>query len=204
MKIASKRWSAKIAALLFLMHGVVQSQTQAESNFTRSHACKELGLKFAKCALATTAKMPCPTNWDFVKPQRCKGDPLFDEGVKLGTSEFYAALQPADKRSAVSATSSASSVLNLKKEQKRRMTSAECRLMEVELPSAARRLGSSEIGYRKLEQEIKDSTDLPDATEAMMGYLVMYKSTDLRAFGYEMAADWAKKCNSGVIRARQS
>ena len=82
------------------------------------------------------------------------------------------------------------------------MSAAECRLMSREIPSAARRLGSDEIRFSSLWKEIELSTGMKEPTEALMGYLGMYRSDDLKAFNYEMASDFEKKCLAGTIRAK--
>ena len=84
---------------------------------------------------------------------------------------------------------------------KRRLTAAECRLMERAIPSAATRLGSDKIGIKQLRAEIEEDTNMPEATGALIGYLIVYRSDSLRAFSYEMASDFSKKCLAGTIRA---
>ena len=74
--------------------------------------------------------------------------------------------------------------------------------MSREIPSAARRLGSDELEFRSLWKEIELSTGMKEPTEALMGYLLMYRSDDLKAFNYEMASDFEKKCLAGTIRAK--
>lgn len=190
-----------LALVAFLTFGPAPSRVQSqELDVTRSQSCNELGIKYSKCALATAAKMPCPTNWDFVRPDRCKGDAAFDKGIQQGTNEFYAALKQRDVRPVSRVAKNVPEVTEQRVEQRRRLTPAECRLMEMELPTAAQRLSNDEVGIKQLGSEVEGTTRMPEATRALIVYLAKYDSHSLRAFSYEMASDWAKKCRGGAIR----
>ena len=180
-----------------LLLPLAQSQNDTA---TMAVSCKELGSRYAKCALATAAKIPCPANWDFVRPIRCKQNSDFEVGITEGTKEFGAAIISTQKDSKTSPVAAASIPKPQRAAVKRRLSAAECRLMERAIPSAASRLGAEKIGISQLRAEIEEDTNMPEATGALIGYLVMYRSDSLRAFSYEMASDFSKKCLSGAIR----
>lgn len=198
-----QRWSLN-AALAFVTAtiGSPALSQLIEDTKTKSYSCQELGIRYAKCALAVAANGKCVPEWDFVQPDRCKDGKDFNSGIAQGTKAFVASSSGQIPKSSVSPSSSSLVTERPIKVEKRRLSAAECRLMEGELPNAARQLSDWSIGSDKVRAGIIERTELPEAAGALVGYLIVYNQESLRAFPYELATEFAKKCEAGTIRAK--
>ena len=79
----------KIAIALAATCFVSASTQAAEAAVTRGMACYNIGYRYATCALASAAGLPCPPSWDFVVPDRCKETNELKRGIREGTGDFY-------------------------------------------------------------------------------------------------------------------
>ena len=66
-----------------------KTSSTAESSKTKGRDCYQIGYRYTKCALATKEGFPCPAEWDFAVPDRCKQSSELNRGIKEGTEDFY-------------------------------------------------------------------------------------------------------------------
>lgn len=193
-------WRLRTLGAAFLISSVSALAGAPEGIVTQGQTCRELGLRYAKCAMGAAAGKACPKDWNFSEPDRCKSNNEFDlgiaEGTRLARGEAPRSTQGVHQSSSVSG-------VERKTERKRtRFTAAECRLMGREVPPAARELTSPSFSIDQLRRGIDERTDTPGAGEAVVSFLFIYNEKSLRAFSYEMAGDFERKCNGGSIHPK--
>lgn len=173
-------------------------------------ACEDLGNRFAKCELASAAKLPCPDRPVSI-PISCRSSADFSRGMISGISQFQAAVTTKTNELRAAAThgqdvTASASVppvpSTTPKLVHRRLTGEECARMERQVSSVADSLG---MGTTDVPSLIKAARvdPFPEAATAMIYWVAGYNNESLIRYHYEMARMFGEKCRSGAIRADQ-